>query len=148
MWTVLKYYRILDTILYRKINFNRQPEFSYFLFVNELYNFLNCKKHISDMPRTLSVIYIWGLLTRTKRTKSSILTIKYVFSFFWSLNCKSLVCKLYISIRFILDFWAVLILDVYSYLHILKDKINSWSFFRCFLGPYFVQVGPIYNKII
>ena len=44
-------------------------------------------------------------------SESSILTIKYVFSFFWSLNFTSLVCKLYISIRFILDFWAVLILE-------------------------------------
>ena len=31
MWTVLKYYRIFGTILYRKINFNRQPLFSCFL---------------------------------------------------------------------------------------------------------------------
>ena len=31
MWTVLKCYRIFGTILYRKINSNRQPLFSYFL---------------------------------------------------------------------------------------------------------------------
>ena len=36
--------------------------------------------------------------------EGSMLTIKYIFSFFWSLNCASLVCKLYNSIRTILDF--------------------------------------------
>ena len=132
---MLKYYRILGTILYRKINFNRQPEFSYFSLVNKLNNFLNCKntyfRHAQNLKRYL---YLRPFNTYSC-TKSSILAIKYAFSFFWSLNCTSLVCKLYISIRFILDFWAVLILDVFSYLHILKDKINSWSFFRCFLWP-------------
>ena len=38
MWTVLKYYRIFGTVLYRRINFNRQPLFSHFLLVNKLYN--------------------------------------------------------------------------------------------------------------
>ena len=45
--------------------------------------------------------------------ESSILTIKYVFSFFWSLKFTSQVCKLYILIRTILYFWAVLILEVF-----------------------------------
>ena len=43
--------------------------------------------------------------------ESSIVTIKYVFSFFWSLNCTSLVCKLFIQT--ILDFWAVFILEIF-----------------------------------
>ena len=43
--------------------------------------------------------------------ESSIVTIKYVFSFFWSLNCTSLVCKLFIQT--ILDFWAVFISEIF-----------------------------------
>ena len=45
--------------------------------------------------------------------ESSILTIKYVFSFFWYLNCTRLVCKLYLSIRSILDYWAVLMFETF-----------------------------------
>ena len=46
MWTLLKYYRTFGTVLYRKINFNRQQAFRYFLLVNKLYNStsLNYKK--------------------------------------------------------------------------------------------------------
>ena len=64
-WTVLKYYRIFGTILYRKINFNRQPVFSYFLLVNKLYNLnlFKLQNNVSDKSRSLSAIYIWGLLT-------------------------------------------------------------------------------------
>ena len=119
-WTVLKYYRIFGTIykinfnrhisFIQEINFNRQPVFSYFLLVNKLYNLnlFKLQKNSSDISRSLSTIYIWGLLTLFVYGKFN-LTIKYGFSFFWSSNCASLVCKLYISIRFVLDFWAVLI---------------------------------------
>ena len=61
--------------------------------------------------------------------------VKYVFSFFWSLNCTSLVCKLYISIQLISDFWAVLILERFYSCIFWKMKFNSWSFFRCFFWP-------------
>ena len=44
---------------------------------------------------------------------SSILNIKYAFSFFWSLNCTMLVCKLYISIQIALGFWSLLTLEVF-----------------------------------
>ena len=112
MWTVLKYYRIFVTVLYRKINFNRQPVVSYFFLVNKLYN-LNVFKlqnlyfrHVQKFARDLYM----RPFNESSFTESSVLTVKYVFSFFWSLICTSLVCNLYILIRFILDFWAVLIL--------------------------------------
>ena len=112
MWTVLKYYRIFVTVLYRKINFNRQPVVSYFFLVNKLYN-LNVFKlqnlyfrHVQKFTRDLYM----RPFNESSFTESSVLTIKYVFSFFWSLSCTSLVCNLYILIRFILGFWAVLIL--------------------------------------
>ena len=57
MWTMLKYYRIFDTVLYRKINFKWQAVFSYFSLVNKLYD-LNVFKLQKSMPRSLSVIYI------------------------------------------------------------------------------------------
>ena len=66
------------------------------------------------MSSCLSIIYIWGLLACFYLNKeSSVPTIKYALSFFWSLNYASLVYKLYISIRTVLDFWAVLILEVF-----------------------------------
>ena len=59
--------------------------------------------------------------------------IKYVCSFFfWSLSCAILVYKLYISIRTILDCWAVLIFEVFYGGIFQKINFNSWSFFRCF----------------
>ena len=45
--------------------------------------------------------------------ESSSLSIKHDFRFFWSLNYTSLVCRLYVSIWTILDFWAVFILEVF-----------------------------------
>ena len=115
MWTVLKCYRIFGTVLYRKINFNRQWLVSYFLLVNKLYN-LNVFKlkityfrHVQQLKHDLYL----RPFNACSFTESSSLTMKYVFSYLWPLNCKSLVCKLYISIRFILNFWAVLILKVY-----------------------------------
>ena len=70
-------------------------------------------------------------------TESSVLvlTIKHIFSFFWFSNCTSLVSKLYISIQFILDFWAVLMLETFYRCIFKKIKFNSWSFFRCFFWP-------------
>ena len=72
---MLKYYRIFGTIykinfnrhisFIQEINFNRQPVFSYFLLVNKLYNLnlFKLQKNSSDISRSLSTIYIWGLLT-------------------------------------------------------------------------------------
>ena len=83
------------------------------------------------MSSCLSIIYICGLLTCSYLNKeSSILTIKYVLTFFWSLNC--LVFKLYISVWIILDFLAVLILEVFYGGIFQKINFNSWPFFRCF----------------
>ena len=113
MWTVLKYYRIFGTALHRKINFNRQPLFSYFLLVNKLYNlnvFKLQKAYFRHVQKLKRYLYLRPF-NAFSFTESSILTTKHVFSFFWSLNC--LVYKLYISIRFILDFLAVLILEVF-----------------------------------
>ena len=66
MWTVLKYYRIFGTALYRNLIFNRQPVFTGFSLVNKLYNLnvFKLQKNILDMSRSLSDIYIRSLLTR------------------------------------------------------------------------------------
>ena len=53
-------------------------------------------------------------------------------AFFCSLSCAILVCKLYISIRTISDFWAVLVFEVFYGGIFQKINFNSWSFFRCF----------------
>ena len=112
---MLKYYRILGTTLFKKINLNRQPVFSYFLLVSKLYN-LNVfelqKKYFRHVQKFNPYLYLrpFNAFSYTERP---ILTFKYVLSFFYSLSCTSLVCKLYISIRFVLDFWAVLILEIF-----------------------------------
>ena len=113
MWTVLKYYRIFGTDLHRKINFNWQPLFSYFLLVNKLYNLnvFKLQKAYSRHVQKLKCYLYLRPFDALSFTESSMLTIKHVFSFFWSLNC--LVYKLYISIRFILHFWAVLTFEVF-----------------------------------
>ena len=115
MWAALKYYRIFATVLYRKINFNRQPLFSYFLLVNKLHNFNVFKlqktyfRHVQKLKRYLYL----RPFNAFSFTESSVLSIKHIFSFFWSLNCTSLVSKLYMSIQFILDFRAVLMLEIF-----------------------------------
>ena len=103
MWVALKYYRISGTVLYRKINFNRQTLFSYFFLVNNLNVFKLQKTYFKHVQKLKRYLYL-RLFNAFSFTESSMLTIKHIFSFFWSLNCTSLVCKLYISIRFILDF--------------------------------------------
>ena len=115
MWTLLKYSRIFGTVLYRKINFNRKPLFSYYLLVNKLYNlnvFKLQKKYFRHAQKLKNDLYLKHFNTFSF-TESLILTIKHIFSFLLSLNCTVLVCKLYISIRFILDFRAVLIFGVF-----------------------------------
>ena len=79
MGTMLKYYRIFGTVLYSKINLNRQPVFSYFLLVNKLYN-LNAFKlpkktyfrHVQKFKRYLHL----RPFNAFSFTESSSLTIK------------------------------------------------------------------------
>ena len=96
MWTVLKYYRMFGTVLYRRINLNRQPLFSYFLLVNKLYN-LNVfrleKTYFRHVQKLKRYLYLRPFNAFSFK-ESSMLTIKHDFSFFWSLNCTSLVWKL------------------------------------------------------
>ena len=112
---VLKQYRIFGTDLYRKINFSRQPLFSYFFLVNKLYN-LNIfelqKAYFRHAQKLKRYLYLRPF-NAFSFTESSMLIIEHIFSFFWPLNCTNLACKLYISILFILDFWAVLILEAF-----------------------------------
>ena len=95
---------------------------------------LNCKRYFRHFQKLKHHLYL-RLINLFSYKESSILTINYVFSFSWSLNCTSLDWKLSISIRKILGFWAVLILEVF-YCPIFENiTFNSWSFFRCFSWP-------------
>ena len=109
MWTVLKYYRVCGTVFYGIINFNGQSLFSYLLLVNKLYNFnvFRLQKTYFRLVQKLKRYLYLRPFNAFLFTESSMLTIKHGFCFFRSLSCTSLVCKLYISIQFILDFWAV-----------------------------------------
>ena len=78
MWTVLKYYRIFCTSLYRKINLNGQPVFSYFLLVNKLYNlnvFKLQKTYFTHVQKFKRYLYLRSF-NAFSLTGSSILTIK------------------------------------------------------------------------
>ena len=74
---------------------------------------LNYKTYFRHFKRLKHYLYLQSFSNLFSFKESSILTIKYILIFLWSLNCTSLVCKLYMSIRTILDFWAVLILEVF-----------------------------------
>ena len=54
MWTVLKYYRVLRTVLYSKINFNWEPLFSHILLLNKLnqLNFFKLQNIFEACPAT------------------------------------------------------------------------------------------------
>ena len=99
MWTVLKYYRMFRTVLYRKISFN----WATFCWPTNCWISLNYKAYFKHVQKLKHYLWFRPFNVFSFR-ESSILTINYVFSFFWCLNCTSLVCKLYISIRTILDF--------------------------------------------
>ena len=73
---------------------------------------LNYKTYFRHLQKLKHYLYLppFNLFSFNE---SSVLTINYVFSFFWSLKCTSLVWKLHISIRAILYFWAVLILQIF-----------------------------------
>ena len=92
MWTVLKYYRIFCTVLYRKINFNCQPVFSYFLLVYKLYNLIVFKlqkayfRHVQQFKRYLSL----RSFNAFSFTESSILTIKCTIMQIWK-SCNTFV---------------------------------------------------------
>ena len=73
---------------------------------------VNYKKYFRHFQEFKRYLYLW-LFKLLSFKESSILTIKYIFRFFWYLNCTKLVCKVYISIRTILHFWKVLILAVF-----------------------------------
>ena len=64
---------------------------------------LNYKTHFRRFQKLMHFLYL-GTFNYFSFKESPILTIEYVFSFFWYLNCTSLVCKLCISIRTVLDF--------------------------------------------
>ena len=72
-------------------------------------NYKICFRHLKKLKNYLYLrpFYLFSF------KDSSVLTIKDFFNFFWSLNCASLVCKLYVLIWTILDFWAVLILGLF-----------------------------------
>ena len=107
--------------------------FSCFLLVNKLYE-LNYKTNFRHFQKLKQYLYLRSFNLFSFK-ESSILTINYVFSFFWTLNCISLVWKLFISIRTILDFSAMLKLDVFYSGIFEQVTFNSWSFFKCFSWP-------------
>ena len=107
--------------------------FSYFLLVNKLYE-SNYKTNFRHFQKLKQYLYLRSFNLFSFK-ESSILTIKYIFSFFWTLNCISLVWKLFISIRTILDFSAMLKLDVFYSGIFEQVTFNSWSFFKCFSWP-------------
>ena len=53
-------------------------------------------------------------------------------AFVWSLNCKSLVCKFFISFSTILFFVQCWYWRLFSSVIFSKVNLNSCSFFRCF----------------
>ena len=131
MWTLLKYYRIFGTVLYRKTGSHCLATFCWSINCITWMSLDYKKTYFRHVQKFKHYLYLRPF-NAFSFTESSMLTIKHVFSFFWSLNSTSLVCKLYISIRFILAFWAVLILEVFYSCIFLKIKFNSWSSFRCF----------------
>ena len=64
---------------------------------------LNYKTHFRHFQKLKHFLYLRPFNYFSFK-ESSILTTEYVFGFFWYLNCTSLVCKLCISIRTVLDF--------------------------------------------
>ena len=126
MWTLLKHCRKFSTVLYRTINFNRQPLFSYFLLVNKLYNlnvFKLRKTYFRHVQKFKRYLYLRPF-NAFSYTKSSILNIKYIFSFSWSLDCTSLVCMQVIHLNSVhLRFLGSVDIGAFLYLQFLKDKI-------------------------
>ena len=87
---------------------------------------------------------MWNCFKLFSIKKSSILTIKYVFSFSWYLNCTSLVCKMYISIPTIFNFWAVLIFEVF-YSGIFYMVIFQMFFFVCKLYKFALYITTYFG---
>ena len=123
---MLNYYMISGTVLYIKINFNRRPVFSYFLLVNKLYNlnvFKLQKTYFRHVQKFKRYLYLRPF-NAFSYTKSSILNIKYIFSFSWSLDCTSLVCMQVIHLNSVhLRFLGSADIGAFLYLQFLKDKI-------------------------
>ena len=73
-------------------------------------------------------------------------------TFFWSVNCTVLVCKLCLLFQAILDLWPVLILEVYSSGILRKINLNSYLLFQLFfpvcklykLGLYITTYGQCF----
>ena len=72
---------------------------------------LNYKTYFRHSQRLKHHLNLQPLFNLFSFKESSILPIKYVFSLLWSLNYTGLICKLYISVGTILEFWEVLILE-------------------------------------
>ena len=85
MWTVLKYYRMFRTVLYRKISFN----WATFCWPTNCWISLNYKAYFKHVQKLKHYLCFRPFNVFSFR-ESSILTINYVFSFF-------LVFKLYKS---------------------------------------------------
>ena len=85
MWTVLKYYRMFRTVLYRKISFN----WATFCWPTNCWISLNYKAYFKHVQKLKHYLWFRPFNVFSFR-ESSILTINYVFSFF-------LVFKLYKS---------------------------------------------------
>ena len=70
---------------------------------------------------------------------------------FWSVNCTSLVCKLYLLFQTILDLWSVLILEIFS-----REILRTGSFSILTLVTFTVassgfqieHIRSIYHKIL
>ena len=116
MWTLLKYYRIFGTVLYRKTGSHCLATFCWSINCITWMSFHYKKTYFRHVQKLRHYLYLRPF-NAFPYTESSMLTIKHVFSFFWS--GLQVVHLNSIHLRFLSS------VDVGGFLllHILKDKI-------------------------
>ena len=87
--------------------------------VSYYFSHLNCTTYFRHVPKIKHYLCLRAFSVR-------------FLAFVWSLNCKSLVCKFYISFSTILFFVQCWHWRSFSSVILSKVNLNSCSFFRCF----------------
>ena len=87
--------------------------------VSYYFSHLNCTTYFRHVPKIKHYLCLRAFSVR-------------FLAFVWSLNCKSLVCKFYISFSTILFFVQCWYWRSFSSVILSKVNLNSCSFFRCF----------------
>ena len=120
------WFRIPSTVIYRNINSHCLPPLQLLLLTMRLCELsLWIIQHLLDIFKSLITIYVWGLLLFSF-TKSTILTISYVFSFFSDLQ---IICLDSNHLRF-MDSISIRGYLVVAYLE--RSVLTLSNFFRCF----------------